>query len=319
MDELPTVGLGAARDAHTQAKVSRFAASDLDSLVKFLVCRILEAHRRSCRLFRGNGRTNGSSMLHQLPQPVEVNETSEKEMQAPHPWRVLVGIGGIPGSGKSTMAGRLQAALNGVSKSQFCQCLLPVEPETDVHTSQQELKQENMARSPVAVAVVGMDGFHLTRAQLDEFPDPKEAHRRRGAPWTFDLRAFWEALQTLKMKAEPVVFPTFDHAAKDPDSRGCVVATSTRVVLVEGLYITATEEGLSHPGTFDVTVFIDTPKTIAEDRVIQRHVASGISRDREEAKQRYCPTRIVSEESEPFFPTFGAKPDPLALLPIEPP
>jgi len=31
-----------------------------------------------------------------------------------------------------------------------------------------------------------MDGFHLTKKQLSEMPDPVEAFKRRGAPFTFD-------------------------------------------------------------------------------------------------------------------------------------
>lgn len=40
-------------------------------------------------------------------------------------------------------------------------------------------------------------GFHYTRAQLDEFPDPDEAHARRGAYWTFDGMAFVRKMQDI--------------------------------------------------------------------------------------------------------------------------
>lgn len=42
-----------------------------------------------------------------------------------------------------------------------------------------------------------MDGYHLRRAQLDSMPNAKEAHARRGAPWTFDGAAFVLALASL--------------------------------------------------------------------------------------------------------------------------
>jgi energy-coupling factor transporter ATP-binding protein EcfA2 len=69
--------------------------------------------------------------------------------------RVLVGLCGIPGSGKSQLARHVAAQLN------------------------------EKAGSDIAI-VIGMDGWHLTRAQLEAMPDPQLAKDRRGAAWTFD-------------------------------------------------------------------------------------------------------------------------------------
>lgn len=43
----------------------------------------------------------------------------------------------------------------------------------------------NEVQTPVGI-VVPLDGWHFTRSTLDSFPDPKLAHDRRGAHWTFD-------------------------------------------------------------------------------------------------------------------------------------
>ncbi|XP_019089401.1 PREDICTED: ATP-dependent kinase YFH7-like [Camelina sativa] len=43
-----------------------------------------------------------------------------------------------------------------------------------------------------------MDGFHLYRSQLDAMEDPKEAHARRGAPWTFDPALLLNCLKKLR-------------------------------------------------------------------------------------------------------------------------
>jgi pantothenate kinase len=60
--------------------------------------------------------------------------------------------------------------------------------------------------------IIPMDGFHLYRKDLDE-----EGTRRRGAPFTFDLKRFKEKLLELKQaKSFPIKFPSFDHALKDP-------------------------------------------------------------------------------------------------------
>lgn len=69
--------------------------------------------------------------------------------------RVLVGVCGIPGSGKSQLARHVVAQIN---------------------------KQKG---TEIAI-VVGMDGWHLTRAQLEAMPDPQLAKDKRGAAWTFD-------------------------------------------------------------------------------------------------------------------------------------
>lgn len=70
--------------------------------------------------------------------------------------RVLVGLCGTPGSGKSQLAKHVVERINAVQKDQ-----------------------------QLAV-VVGMDGWHLTRAQLAQMPDPQLAKDKRGAAWTFD-------------------------------------------------------------------------------------------------------------------------------------
>lgn len=81
--------------------------------------------------------------------------------------RYLVGIAGVPGSGKSTLAAHLQARINALTGG-------------------------------AVAAAVPMDGYHLTRAQLDAMPDPEEAHMRRGAPWTFDPGSYLATLRSLR-------------------------------------------------------------------------------------------------------------------------
>ena len=78
----------------------------------------------------------------------------------------VVGLAGAPGSGKSTAAAAV--------------CRLV-----------------NDALGPGVAVRLPMDGFHLRRSELEAFPDPAEAFRRRGAPWTFDAAAFVEAVRML--------------------------------------------------------------------------------------------------------------------------
>ena len=77
--------------------------------------------------------------------------------------RYVLAIAGCPGSGKSTLAKRLCTKLNARASEE--------------------------GRGGTAV-VIPMDGYHYTRAELDRMQDPKLAHRRRGAHWTFDAEGF---------------------------------------------------------------------------------------------------------------------------------
>jgi pantothenate kinase len=83
-----------------------------------------------------------------------------------------------------------------------------------------------------------MDGFHLTRAQLDAMPDPATAHARRGAEFTFDGEGFLRLVQRLKEplgEATQTVFaPSFDHAVKDPREGDIAVERGQRIVVLEG-------------------------------------------------------------------------------------
>ncbi|KAJ9105159.1 hypothetical protein QFC19_003618 [Naganishia cerealis] len=143
----------------------------------------------------------------------QVTKTAEKLVQrasaAPDGRRLMVGITGRPGGGKTT----------------FCTALLS------------EMNQ----RIPGQVAFVPMDGFHFTRAQLDTFPDPEDAHYRRGAVDTFDAEAWFQLVRRLgAMKNdETIEVPGFDHAVKDPEEGKIRIKGDSKIILLEGNYLLA--------------------------------------------------------------------------------
>jgi pantothenate kinase len=171
--------------------------------------------------------------------------------------RVIVGLAGLPGAGKSTLAARLEREINAVA-------------------------------GPGAMAALGMDGFHLSKAELRLLPDPDAALARRGAPWTFDAPAFARRLRLLRENAgrAPVPWPDFQHGVGDPVEGGREVAPETRLVLVEGLYLFHRADGWEEVGaTLDERWYLDTPMDTAMERLAARHMASwGMSRERAEAK-----------------------------------
>ncbi|KAL2672738.1 hypothetical protein Neosp_013452 [[Neocosmospora] mangrovei] len=128
--------------------------------------------------------------------------------------RVVIGISGVPGSGKSTLARILAARVNAIWKA-----------------------RNQMAES-VAVDIP-MDGFHYSRVHLASMPDPTTAIHRRGAAFTFDADAFHGLIQQLvRVPAQSLKAPSFDHAAKDPVKDTIDIPASARIVLVEGNYCT---------------------------------------------------------------------------------
>jgi|GEM_PF-850489 len=163
----------------------------------------------------------------------------------------LVGLAGVPGSGKTT----------------FC--------------------SEVLSRLPGAV-VVPMDGYHLPRVQLDA-----EGLRRRGALHTFDGDAFYQDVRSLKENHEGV-FPSFDHAEKDPRPNAIRVTGEARIVIIEGIYVLM-RSWRAEP-LFDLRVFLDCDLDEAVDRLAIRHVQTGLSSTLREGRHRAVTNDRVNAE-----------------------
>ena len=160
--------------------------------------------------------------------------------------RRLVGLSGVPGSGKSTVVRAWQAALQG-----------KIVPESAV--------------------LLGMDGFHLTRAELRTLPNPEEALARRGAPWTFKPRIMAERLRLLReaFGRVDVLWPGFDHGVGDPIEDAHRIPSSTAVVVVEGIY-TAYDAGDWNEvsSQFDEHWYLDVSWIDAKPWLVSRHMKS---------------------------------------------
>ena len=177
---------------------------------------------------------------------------SHERREGPHAARrIVVGLAGLPGSGKSTLAARLVAALD-------------------------------RREGPGTAVALGMDGFHLSRAQLARLPDPARALARRGAPWTFDARALAERLR--RLRAEPastdaadgavVRWPSFAHGVGDPVPDAVAVPPATRLVVIEGLYLLHRHDGWDLDGLLDACWYLDVDADAALERLTRRHMAS---------------------------------------------
>lgn len=167
--------------------------------------------------------------------------------------RMVIGLAGLPGGGKSTFARQLA-------------------------------QQVNQALGRPAALALGMDGFHLTKAQLAAFPDPAEALKRRGAPWTFDPSALAQRLAGLK--TQPVVtWPGFEHGVGDPVPDAITVGTDVELVIVEGLYLLHQGDDWNLASLLDERWYLDAPMAIAMQRLLQRHMGAN-GNTRVQAEQR---------------------------------
>ncbi|KAF3939070.1 hypothetical protein ABW19_dt0208757 [Dactylella cylindrospora] len=187
----------------------------------------------------------------------------------PHTQRLLISISGIPGSGKTTFANAVVERLNTITQLKHgvaLACCLP------------------------------MDGFHYSRDTLDALPDPQEAHRRRGAPFTFDAKGIIELLENLKEpvsanRSTIIYAPSFDHALKDPVANDIAILPSQRIILVEGNYLCfepstqsseagtdQTSVGIWHQisSAFHEKWVIETPLDVASSRLALRHLKAAI-------------------------------------------
>ncbi|KAB5591472.1 P-loop nucleoside triphosphate hydrolase [Ceratobasidium theobromae] len=189
----------------------------------------------------------------------------ERLQSLPSERRLLVGVCGIPASGKTTLT------LNIVKKL-------------------------NLSEDGIAVCV-GLDGWHFSREELNKFENVKEAYDRRGAAFTFDAASYVHFVTKLRQSPYSNVTPppqtsflyapTFDHALKDPVPNGLTILPSHRIVLIEGLYaFTNTPEWRPASETLDERWLVEVDISEATRRLVQRHVTTGVTGDLDEAKWR---------------------------------
>ncbi|KAK4121342.1 P-loop containing nucleoside triphosphate hydrolase protein [Parathielavia appendiculata] len=188
-------------------------------------------------------------------------------LDTPENTRCLIALGGIPGSGKTTLSARLTASLNARHAA------------------------TSPPGTPGVAVFLPMDGFHYARAQLDAMPDPATAHARRGAEFTFDGTAFLRLVQRLNeplTDTTPTVFaPSFDHALKDPKEDDIAVERTHRIVVLEGNYLLLDKHPWSLASChFSLKIFVSVAPQLARARLVARHLAAGLCSTPAEADQR---------------------------------
>ncbi|KAK2459790.1 hypothetical protein APHAL10511_008222 [Amanita phalloides] len=227
--------------------------------------------------------------------------------------RLLIGIAGIPASGKSTFALLLTEHINRELK-----------PDADVEGAL-------TCRTTPEAILVSLDGWHLTRSQLDGMPDPKLAHDRRGAHWTFAGEGYVAFLRSLREEVpsttkQVIKAPSFDHALKDPIPDGVSIYPYHRIILIEGLYaFLAIDPWKEASLLLDERWLVQVDFDEARRRIVKRHVLTGVAKDMEGAIWRaeendmpnghfllsnsLQPTRVIESKDDPLMNFSGRHSD----------
>jgi len=160
--------------------------------------------------------------------------------------RVLVGIVGAPGAGKSTLAEALAA----------------------------ELAPELAAGwGPQAAVSVPMDGFHLSNVELERLG----LATRKGAPETFDAAGFVHLVRRLRAGDELVYAPAYSRVLHESIGGVIPVPPGPRLILIEGNYLLLPDQPwVTARPWYDLTVYVDVPAATRVPGLVTRQQSRGL-------------------------------------------
>lgn len=157
--------------------------------------------------------------------------------------RTVLGLVGAPGAGKTYSA----------------QCI-----------------ERTLERWGIPSAVLPMDGFHLSNAQLEDLG----IRDRKGAPDTFDVDGLIHALGRIRQENDrPVFLPDYDRDVHEPIAARRRIDPRTRVVIIEGNYLLHEEDNWNRVGEYlDCAWFLHVSESTREERLVERKLQAGWSR-----------------------------------------
>jgi putative kinase len=167
--------------------------------------------------------------------------------------RLMAGIAGPPGSGKTIFAAVLTEVINTINGTACSAC-------------------------------IGLDGWHYPNAYLDKYnqtgTDETVLLRKiKGAPETYDSGAALSCLQRIK-NGENVSFPIYSRELHDPVPDLGSVEPKHRIIIVEGNYLLLDEAPWkSFIPLFNISIFLDVETNGLLDGLRDRHLKGGKSID----------------------------------------
>lgn len=174
--------------------------------------------------------------------------------------RVLAGLAGIPGAGKTTFAAALYHVARGILASG-------------------------------ALVVVSLDGWHWpnevldARTILDEEGHPMPLRVRKGGPDSYDVASLTHAMDRLRGETGNVALPLYDRRLHEPVPNGVFVVPDSRIIVLEGNYLLSPEPPWDAVSArLAPKLFLDCDPDEARARVLARHVRGGCTRGQAERK-----------------------------------
>ncbi len=159
--------------------------------------------------------------------------------------RLLIGIIGAPGSGKSTLSAAVLAELD-------------------------------QGPDRVRTALVPMDGYHLAQRVLDE----AGMAEIKGAPQTFDAAGYVALLNRLMsadLAGNGVVYaPEFRRSLEEPIAGAVPIGPDVEVILTEGNYLLADQPPWDRVAPLlTESWYLDIAEELRLERLVSRHIAFG--------------------------------------------
>jgi pantothenate kinase len=151
--------------------------------------------------------------------------------------RVIVGITGPPGVGKSTLSSSIIATVS------------------------------------VPAVVVPMDGFHLADVELARLGRLD----RKGAIDTFDGHGYLALLQRLRAGGDATVYaPAFDRDIEQPIAGSIPIPNDARLIITEGNYLLDDEAPWpAARALLSQAWYLDAPDEVRRERLVERHIRFG--------------------------------------------
>ena len=156
--------------------------------------------------------------------------------------RVILGLAGPPGAGKSTLALAIVARARARMGDSWA-------------------------------AYFPMDGYHLSNAQLKRLG----LEYRKGAPSTFDIDGYVAMLSRVAADSGAGIYvPEYDRAMHEPIAARLLVPAPARLVVTEGNYLALDEPGWRDARRFiDHLWYVEAADSLREERLLARQVAGG--------------------------------------------
>ena len=166
--------------------------------------------------------------------------------------RLVVGLAGPTGSGKSVIASILKTIAGQVELTFQFESL-------------------------------GIDAFHYP----NEYLEHKLLKEYKGRYDTYDVSALVHLLSSFK-GGDDILLPVYSRKTHNPIKNITLINREKSLLFVEGLWLFYEQDGWEHVGDkIDVKLFLDADKTQVRNGAVQRHVMGGRTR---EGAERYYET-----------------------------